>query len=70
MTSENKKNLTPAELVDRWGGAIGKATLANWRAQGRGPDFIKVGGRVVYPVAAIEAYERENTKGGRQDAAE
>lgn len=66
--TEEKRYLTPAELVDRWGGAIGRGTLANWRTQGRGPDFVKFGGRVLYPVARVEAYETSSLKGANDNA--
>lgn len=56
--------LTPDQVVDRWGGAIGRGTLANWRAKGRGPTFMKVGARVVYPLADLVAWEKENRSTG------
>jgi predicted DNA-binding transcriptional regulator AlpA len=32
-------------------------TLANWRSQGKGPPFVKIGGTAVrYPVEALKAY--------------
>lgn len=31
-------------------------TLANWRALNQGPAFVKVGSRVRYEPAAVEAY--------------
>ena len=46
MFDDNKLYRTddPALLV------IGRPqTLAHWRSQGRGPTYIKVGGRVLYP---------------------
>lgn len=49
--------LTPTQLVARWGNAIGEGTLANWRAQGRGPKFVKLGAKVVYRLADVEDYE-------------
>jgi hypothetical protein len=35
-------------------------TLEQWRWQGRGPRFLKLGGRVVYPVSEIEAFEADH----------
>jgi hypothetical protein len=32
-------------------------TLERWRWLGQGPAFLKIGGRVVYRLADIEAYE-------------
>ncbi len=38
-----------------------KNTLAKWRCQGRGPRFIKLGGRIRYRLSDVEAYLRERT---------
>lgn len=54
--SENQF-LTPAELTDRYKGRVTQRTLANWRSTGQGPRFIKVGGRVMYPVDSIAEWE-------------
>jgi hypothetical protein len=37
-----------------------RKTLENWRSQGRGPAYVKVGGRVLYPVADLEAFVAAN----------
>lgn len=59
----NKRNLTPEETAQRLRITVG--TLANWRVRGVGPKFIKVGRKVLYPSAKLDAYEqgqlRENT---------
>lgn len=56
-------NLTPKETADRLRVTVG--TLSNWRVQGNGPKFIKVGRKVLYPAAQVAAYEtaalRSNT---------
>lgn len=52
-------HLTPAETAKQLG-LKSAGTLANWRAQGRGPRYVKHGRRVLYPVAAIEVYKRES----------
>lgn len=59
--------LTPDALVERWGGTIGKGTLANWRAKKRGPAYVKVGGRVVYPLDKVEEYEQRQLKADCQN---
>lgn len=51
------ENLTPAEVVKRWNGAVTVGTLANWRAQGKGPAFIKLGSRVRYPLHRLAEFE-------------
>lgn len=55
--------LTPDQLVQRWEGRIKRGTLANWRARTppAGPAFTKTGGRVLYPLDQVEAYEQANT---------
>ena len=50
--------LTAKELAHRWRLPLG--TLSNWRYMRRGPDFIKISSRVIYPLETIEAYEREH----------
>lgn len=54
--------LTPPQLAARYQGAITVRTLANWRSTGGGPPFTKIGGRVLYSLAAVEAWERSRTK--------
>jgi hypothetical protein len=54
--------LTPYALHKRWGGAISPKTLANWRAKGTGPKWLKVGGRIVYPLTEVKAYEERQTR--------
>lgn len=63
MTNSSNKSaphLKPADLAERWGGSVCTRTLANWRACGKGPPFLKLGGRVVYPVASVEEWEAKN----------
>lgn len=48
--------LTPQELADYW--AMATHTLANWRAQGIGPHFTKVGARILYAVDDVIRYEK------------
>lgn len=55
MTEHVIKHLTPRGLAERWGCAV--ASLANDRSRGTGPAFLKIGGKVVYTVADVEAYE-------------
>lgn len=58
--------LTPEELADRW--RVTVKTLANWRSNGTGPKYLKLGGkrntRVMYPETAVHAYEAQHMKGG------
>jgi hypothetical protein len=58
------QHLTPAALAERW--HIHPTTLSNWRMQGRGPAYVKLGEgrntRVLYPVDAVKAYERAGVR--------
>ena len=53
--------LTPEQLSDRFARRITPRTLANWRCLGIGPKFTRLGGRIVYPVAAVDEWEAKNT---------
>ena len=53
-------NLTPKETSARLGVAV--QTLANWRLFGTGPRFLKLGGKILYPLAEIEAFEQANLR--------
>ena len=50
-------HLRPEDLSARW--HITTRTLDNWRWRGEGPRYLKIGGRVVYRLEDIEAYEAE-----------
>lgn len=47
-----KKAYTTAEVEELTG--IKQQTLANWRYLGKGPRFVKVGGKVFYPASVID----------------
>ncbi|MEV0435993.1 helix-turn-helix domain-containing protein [Nocardia sp. NPDC050413] len=52
--------LNPDELATRWG--TSRAVLAQWRYLGRGPAYVKVGGkRVFYRLSDIADYENSRT---------
>ena len=52
------RHLTQLDLARRW--AMSPRSLERWRWTGvGGPPFLKVGGRVVYRLADIEAFEAE-----------
>ena len=53
--------LTPEELSARWGGRINVRTLGNWRTNGSGPKFLKLGGAVLYRLSDVEDYEARRT---------
>lgn len=49
------QHLDQKGLARRW--LISGRTLEQWRWQGRGPRYLKIGGRVIYPLLEVEAYE-------------
>lgn len=55
--------LSAAELSERWSGQISTKTLANWRSLGRGPQWRRYCGRVLYYLEAIVAFEEASTFG-------
>jgi hypothetical protein len=54
------QHINQVELSRRW--RLSPRTLERWRYQGTGPQFLKVGGRVVYRLADIEAFEAEQVR--------
>lgn len=52
-----KVYLTSAQLAERWQSDTG--TLANMRSQGRGPDYTKPAGRILYDIHDVLRYEEE-----------
>ena len=67
--------LTAEEVVDRYRGQLTAGTLANWRVRRIGPDYVKIGKAVLYPLVALEAWDAQNRitcrrlKGHERDAA-
>lgn len=53
--------LTTAELSERYGGKIAVRTFNNWRVGGGGPPFLKIGGRVLYRLSDVIAWEDART---------
>jgi hypothetical protein len=60
MGQGQPKFLSAAEVSQRWGGAVSTGTLANWRSQSKGPPYQKLGSKVRYPIAQLEAWEAAN----------
>jgi hypothetical protein len=53
--------LTPQQVSERYSNNITERTLANWRSAGNGPEFTKIGGKILYPLDRLEAWEQRNT---------
>jgi hypothetical protein len=56
MTDRPILHLNQAQLARRW--SLSPRTLERWRWQDQGPAYLKVGGRVVYRLEDVEAFER------------
>jgi hypothetical protein len=52
------KYLTPDMVEERF--HIKKGTLANWRCQGRGPLYLKLGRKVLYRLSDLETWSDYN----------
>ena len=50
-------NLTEKQLSERWN--LRPPTLRQWRWNNKGPDYFKVGGRVLYSITEIEQFEEK-----------
>jgi hypothetical protein len=49
------KHLNQFELAKRW--RLSPRTLERWRWLSLGPRYLKIGGRVVYRIEDVEAFE-------------
>jgi predicted site-specific integrase-resolvase len=53
-------HLTQAELAERW--QVSERTLDRWRAEGKGPAWLKLNGRVRYRVPDVDAFEQSRLR--------
>lgn len=51
--------LRPSDLAERWGTSVGR--LSNDRSAGRGVRYVRIGTRILYRLADVEAYEAART---------
>jgi excisionase family DNA binding protein len=58
--------MTPRQLSDYLGVPAG--TLANWRYQGHGPPYVKVGRHVRYRSDDVDLWLRSNSTGALSNA--
>ena len=54
------RHMTQVELARRW--RLSVRTLEKWRSDKVGVKFVKLGGRVIYRLADVEAYEAERER--------
>ena len=52
--------ITPYLLAKRW--SMTAATLSQWRWNGKGPLFLKIGGKVLYRLTDVEHFESQNRR--------
>lgn len=55
MSTGDLRHLNQVQLSRRW--SISPRTLERWRWLREGPQYLKIGGRVVYRLDDVEAYE-------------
>ena len=60
MTQIPIKHLQQVDLARRW--RLSPRTLERWHWHGIGPCYLKIGGRVVYHLEDVEAFEAARKK--------
>jgi hypothetical protein len=55
MSSPDLRHFNQVQLARRW--SLSPRTLERWRWLRQGPEYLKVGGRVVYRAEDIETFE-------------
>ena len=53
-TPEETQWLTPDDLAKMW--QVSTGTIANWRTNKKGPEFVRIGGLVRYSPEAVNAW--------------
>jgi hypothetical protein len=53
-------HINQVQLARRW--SLSPRTLERWRWRDQGPVYLKVGGRVLYRLEDIEAFERGSVR--------
>lgn len=53
--------LTVEDLFARYRGLVARRTIEYWRYNKKGPPFIRIGRRVLYPLSGVIAWERRRT---------
>ena len=57
MERETSSALLTERQASQFLGAVAMRTLQAWRRQGRGPAYVKLGRRVAYAIADLEAFK-------------
>ena len=56
--TDSVKHLTQNDLANRWNKSV--HTIERYRCDGTGPVYLKIGGKVMYRLIDIEAFESEH----------
>ena len=67
MSTLDLRHLNQVQLSRRW--SISPRTLERWRWLHQGPQYLKIGGRVVYRLDDIEAFESARSHNTSPDLA-
>ena len=57
LQEEQVRHLNQVQLARRW--SLSPRTLERWRWLGQGPLYLKIGGRCIYRLDDIEAFEAQ-----------
>lgn len=57
---DKEKHLKPEDLAARWG--VPLTTLSQWRWNGRGPEFLKLGKHIAYRIRDVEIFEEQKLR--------
>jgi hypothetical protein len=60
MNTSDIRHLNQIQLSRRW--SLSPRTLERWRWLQAGPQYLKIGGRVVYRLEDVESFEMAQTK--------
>jgi hypothetical protein len=60
------RHLNQIDLSRRW--SLSPRTLERWRWLREGPVYLKIGGRVLYRLVDVEAYEAEQRRASKSAA--
>ncbi len=59
-TPPERSMLRAEDLARRW--RVSPKTLERWRREGDGPHYLKLGGRVSYPLDKVIEFEQDSTR--------
>lgn len=62
VSGDVRPYLRQGQLARRW--LLSPRTLEAWRLHGKGPAWFKIGGRVLYSLAEVMAFEAASRRGG------